>query len=230
MYLTIGQLLPWVYNLYVIHALYKPTKISSSKFIFLYKRKMQIKKIGHAGTLDPLAEGVLIVLTDQDTKRQAEFMHLDKEYIAKIAFGIDSPTYDLEGDITFTNLVLSKDEILSKLKDMIGEIEQRVPAFSAVSVKGNRLYKLARRGQINVAELPVRKVKIHSIDMLDFSKQVVDIKEEMHSLLVLECKISCGSGTYIRSIAHDLSGVLVGLVRTKVGPYTIEDAQRFTYL
>lgn len=189
------------------------------------------EKVGHAGTLDPLAEGVLIVLTGRDTKKQAEIMEMEKEYVAEISFGASSPTYDLEGTLSFSKIpddldVEKKlDELLPKY---LGEIKQTVPPHSAVKVKGKRLYKKARSGKLSTAELPSKKITIRNITKLDFYK--------IENLPTVKLKISCSKGTYIRSLAHDLGkdldvgGVLISLVRTRVGDYLIEQSKRIPEL
>lgn len=181
------------------------------------------RKVGHAGTLDPLAEGVLLILTDNDTKRQEEFMAMEKEYVCEISFGASSPTYDLEGELTYhdvkDDLGLWRD-LEGLLPKYTGEIIQKVPPYSAVKVKGKPLYKKARRGEISQDQLPSRKVTVYEIEMLDHYKK--------NNLPTIKLKVTCSKGTYIRSLAHDLGedlgvgGVLTGLVRTRVGRYTID--------
>ena len=185
-------------------------------------------KIGHAGTLDPLAEGVLIVLTDNDTKRQAEFMAMEKEYRATIAFGVSSPTYDLEGPLTFFEPKMRVEELQQKLQEVIpsfiGTINQQVPAYSAVKVQGQRLYKVARRG--DPASLPSREVSIHSITVDKFDSITI----EGAAFPTITLTIKCGKGTYIRSLASDLGqavgvpAVLTNLVRTRVGDFDISNS------
>lgn len=187
-------------------------------------------KVGHAGTLDPLAEGVLIVLTQHDTKKQDLLMHKPKEYIAEIAFGAESVTYDLEGTLTYFELPLSPVELRGQLETLvpafIGEIEQRVPAYSATKIEGNRLYKLSRQGEDVSSILPVKKITIHEFEILDFFETTVGEK----LLPILKCRVVCSSGTYLRSIAHDLGerlgtgGVLKSLVRSRVGEYTLSES------
>ena len=187
-------------------------------------------KVGHAGTLDPLAEGVLIVLTDNDTKKQNNFMSMDKEYLAEISFGASSTTFDLEGEITYLNIPEDMD-ILSEFKGImkkyLGEIDQTVPYYSAVKVKGKKLYELARKNK-PVDKLPKKKVKINSIEILDFYT-----KDNLPTVKLL---INCSKGTYIRSLANDIGedlgvgGILVNLVRTKVGIYTAEESVKISEL
>ncbi len=206
--------------------IYKPKNWTSFDVVAKLRGILGIKKIGHAGTLDPLAEGVLIVLTEGDTKKQDELMHRDKEYKAKIAFKIDSPTYDLEGPVEFLDHAPTKEQIINCIPKFIGDIEQTVPPYSAVKVKGKPLYKMARRNELSEAELPVKKVKIFSIDIMDFKDEPVEVNSKSIKLPVLTCIVKCSSGTYIRSLAHDLGGVLVELIRTRVGEFRIEDAVR----
>jgi len=189
------------------------------------------RKVGHAGTLDPLAEGVLIILTDGDTKKQQDFMRLEKEYVCEISFGAASPTYDLEGPLSYKDIPRDLDierELEILLPKYIGEIEQRVPPYSAVKVQGKPLYKKARAGQLVEGELPFKKVTIFNIEKLGYYQK--------NNLPTVNLKISCSKGTYIRSLAHDLGedlgvgGVLVSLVRTKIGDYTVEAAKKVTEL
>lgn len=189
-------------------------------------------KVGHAGTLDPLAEGVLLVLTDKDTKKQSEFMQLPKEYLAKVAFGASSASYDLETPLNFApeapSLEKLREQLPAALKIFIGEIEQTVPPYSAVKVNGKRLYREARKRELAKSELPVKRITIYSIEMISIVEEKISDYEIL--LPVLTCLVTCSSGTYIRSLAHDLgeqldtTGVLVALTRTKVGDYTLEDS------
>jgi tRNA pseudouridine55 synthase len=216
--------------------------VAKIRGILRSRRGVRKIKIGHAGTLDPLATGVLIVLTDKDTKRQPEFMQMKKEYVAKIAFGATSKTYDLEGRLVLANDYTINSQTLAELTakldvilpKYIGEIAQTVPPYSAVKVNGKRLYKQARADKVAPEALPVKKVHIYGIDVLSFEVTKFTQSDLTCSLPALTCKISCGKGTYIRSLAHDLGkelgvgGVLIDLVRTKVGVYAIETAQELS--
>lgn len=185
-------------------------------------------KVGHAGTLDPLATGVLIVLTDGDTKKQDDFLNKDKTYVAEISFGAESETYDLEAELKFNKIPKDLD-IKTKLKGLLpkytGSIDQQVPKYSAVKVSGERLYKQARKNK-PISKLPVKKVKINEIKLLDYY-----IKNDLPTVTL---EINCSKGTYIRSLAHDLGndlgigGVLIALLRTKVGDYILEDSRSIT--
>ncbi len=187
-------------------------------------------KVGHAGTLDPLAEGVLLVLTQHDTKKQDLIMNKPKEYIAEIAFGAESATYDLEGNLEYFELNRTPTELRKQIEELIpefvGEIEQKVPAYSAAKIDGKRLYKLSRQGEDVSDVLPVKTINIHEFEVLEFFESTVGER----LLPVLKCRVVCGSGTYLRSIAHDLGerlgtgGVLTSLVRSRVGEYTLSDS------
>lgn len=200
------------------------------------------RKVGHAGTLDPLAEGVLVVLTDEDTKKQDEFTKMKKEYIAKIAFGITTPTYDLEilPDVREKQISLedAKKGLGKILPKYIGDIDQKVPAYSAAKVEGKRLYKEARAGRIKEDSLPVKRITIYNIEVLEWSEEEFETKNEgeKQKFPVVKIKVECSSGTYIRSLAHDLGeelgtgAVMTSLVRTKVGDFTVEQAKKATEL
>lgn len=132
----------------MIFNVYKEKNWTSFDVVKKLRSVLGVKKIGHAGTLDPLAEGVLVVLTDKDTKKQDEIMRLDKEYKACIAFGATSPTYDLEGDLTFYDIPAGFDlekELAVFLPKYIGKFEQTAPPYSAKKVKGKKLYERMRR-------------------------------------------------------------------------------------
>ena len=198
------------------------------------------RKVGHAGTLDPLAEGVLLILTDEDTKKQSEFMKMKKEYEAKIAFGITTPTYDLEILPGISDKQMGLDEVKIAVEKVlpkyIGEIDQKVPSYSAVKVEGKRLYKQARSGTVDEDKLPVKRVTIYNIEILGWEEEIIETKEGAKEFTVVTMKVECSSGTYIRSLAHDLGedlgtgGVLVGLIRTRVGEFKISNVKKITEL
>lgn len=206
------------------------------------------KKVGHAGTLDPLAEGVLIVLTDADTKRQDEFMGMKKEYLVKIAFGYESDSHDLGTPIRLFHKevsdVLTRDILEDILQKYIGKIKQQVPAYSAVHVAGQRLYKVARDRTLKETtteqniesvfiKLPYKEIEIYDIKVCSFnSNEVLDYPInyiEQVICTIAELKVICGKGTYIRSLVRDIGkdlnygAVATSLIRTKVGDYSIED-------
>jgi len=198
------------------------------------------RKVGHAGTLDPLAEGVLIVLTDEDTKKQSEFMKMKKEYEAKIAFGLTTPMYDLEVLPDISDKQMGLDEVKGEfekiLPNYIGEISQKVPGYSAVKVEGKRLYKQARSGSIDEDKLPVKSVTIYNIEVLGWVEEKIKTKDGSKEFPVVTMKIECSSGTYIRSLAHDLGedlgtgAVMTSLIRTRIGDFKVTDSKKITEL
>ena len=197
--------------------IYKQKGWTSFDVVAKLKGILGTKKIGHAGTLDPLAEGVLIILTHKDTKKQNEHMHTKKEYIADIALGLDSDSYDLE-TLLRESIVPTDVEDLPKY---IGFIIQTVPPYSAIKVSGRRLYKSARSGNINKESLPSREVEIFELEKLEEYKKNFG---KFKNITVIKLKIVCSSGFYVRSFAHDIGGVLVSLIRTKVGNFDAKDA------
>jgi tRNA pseudouridine55 synthase len=215
--------------------IYKPKTWTSFDVVAKLKHLLNTKKVGHAGTLDPLAEGVLLVLTDKDTKRQDEFMHLQKEYIAEFTFGIRTETFDLEQlpSLAETSQPVTADQITSALPYFIGELDQMVPAYSAVKVDGNPLYKKARQGTIDqLSALPVKRITIFDITMLDFYSKQINTTSGIQTLPTVKLKITCSSGTYIRALVRDLGNklntqaVMTSLIRSKVGDLDIKDSQR----
>ncbi|MCP4230885.1 MAG: tRNA pseudouridine(55) synthase TruB [bacterium] len=196
----------------------KPSGPTSSDIVTYIRKKLRVKKAGHCGTLDPAASGVLLVVFGKAT-RLAEYTNdYRKRYEAVIHLGITTDTDDAEGVIIVESEPpeIGKNELSAVLSGFIGEIEQRVPAYSAVKVGGERLYKKARRG--DDIDAPVRRVAIYDIEILDFA------------LPKIWLSIECGSGTYIRSLARDIGerlgcgAHLAGLIRTGVGPYSLDTA------
>jgi tRNA pseudouridine55 synthase len=223
---------------------YKEKGWTSFDVVAKLRGVLGLKKVGHAGTLDPLAEGVLLVLTGKDRKKQEELMKLPKEYRCEIAFGAITATYDLEEDLQVSKKVPDLGELKRRvekiLPNYLGRISQTAPPYSAKKVRGKRLYKIAREGKVKEAELPRKKVEIHDFEILGFSEKEFAVSDDRPkkkiSLPVVKCLIKCSSGTYIRSIAHDLGedlgygGVLTNLVRTKVGEYTVEKSKRVSQI
>ncbi len=201
-----------------VQAFWKPVGWSSFDVIRKLKRYLRGVKIGHAGTLDPFAEGILIVCFGKSTSRQAELMALPKEYIAEVKLGIATDTLDPEGNIIERAEVppMSAGLLSSISKRFVGEIEQVPPMYSALKHKGVPLYKLARKGK--VVERKARKALIHSIDVSDYSSTSFSMR------------VVCGKGTYIRSLAYDMAtelgtvGYVTKLIRTKVGDFGKENA------
>lgn len=187
----------------------------------LLKEKFSFKKIkvGHAGTLDPLATGLLVICTGKSTKMISEIQNQKKEYTGELTIGATTPSYDLETEIDnrYDISNISESDIFSKTKLFIGEIFQKPPIFSAIKVKGERLYEKARRGEkINIKK---RKITIYNFKLTEI------LLPKIHFI------IECSKGTYIRSIAHDFgkslnSGAhLSKLVRTKIGEFDLKDAK-----
>jgi tRNA pseudouridine55 synthase len=209
--------------------IYKQVGVTSHDVVAQVRRALKIKQVGHAGTLDPFAEGVLPIAVGKAT-RLLEFLNDDKEYIATVKFGTATTTYDLEGEITFTSdKPVSAVQIRAALKDFEGEILQTPPAYSAIKVKGKKLYEYARKGE--TIEVEPRRVTVHEIELLS-CHPALDAGSQRYrnkSGMTYQIRIACSKGTYIRSIAHELGqklGVgahLVKLVRTKAGPFKIKD-------
>ena len=181
-------------------------------------------KVGHAGTLDPLATGLVILCTGKWTKRIEEFMAQDKEYVAEIHFGQVTPSYDLEtepaGDYPIEHI--NRQYLEKVLEQFKGTIQQVPPAYSAIRVDGDRAYKKVRNGDVPV--MPSREVVIDELEILEFNLPVVRLR------------IACSKGTYIRSLAHDIgqacqSGAyLSGLRRTRSGQFNVADANNLEEL
>lgn len=206
---------------------YKPKNKTSYDIIRTLKKKFPSKKIGHGGTLDPIARGVLVVaIGRENTKKLHQVLKKNKkEYIAKILLGLESNTYDITGKIKKNNIQNwpRKKDILQALENFKGEILQKPPIFSAVKVSGVPAYNLARRGK-NL-NLKSKKVFVFEIKLLSFKKRK-DIAE-------LRIKMLVSSGFYVRSFANDLGrafktgAVLKDLIRTKVGSFSIHQSISF---
>lgn len=175
-------------------------------------------KVGHTGTLDPFATGLLILMTGKNTKKCQEFLKLDKVYEATIKLGAKSTTGDPEGELTEQKIETPPPltEVEKVVQTFTGEIDQKLPAFSAVKIDGERAYKLARKGK--KVDMPTRKVTIYKIEILNYS----------FPLLKIRCHVS--SGTYIRTLGEDIGeklktgAYLTALCRLKIGAYDIKDA------
>ncbi len=198
----------------------KPLGLSSAQVCARVRRHTEGAKVGHAGTLDPLATGVLVLCLGKATKSIEQLMATEKRYRTTIDLSAFSTTDDAEGERTSVQVDTPppRAQIEQVLREQFaGEIMQTPPAFSAIKVDGKRAYKLARKGE--APELRARPVLIHAIDVLSYEWPL------------LELDIRCGKGTYIRSIARDLGkaigtgGMLAALQRTAVGPYTIDNAR-----
>ena len=201
---------------------YKPVGKTSHDVVAYFRQLLKIKQIGHTGTLDPFAEGVLPICIGKAT-RLIEYLPDDKAYLAFVQFGKSTDTYDTEGKITFeSNIKITEEDICKCLKNLEGDIEQYPPIYSAIKIDGKKLYEYAREGK--QVEIKPRKVTIKNIQLktFNFAKQTAEIY------------IECSKGTYIRSIANDLGqklgcgGHLYKLIRTKAGKFTIENSMKMT--
>lgn len=196
----------------------KPASWTSFDVVKKIRSLTGIKKIGHAGTLDPFATGLLLVCTGRATKKVTELIRLPKEYIGEIEFGYETDTMDLTGGKIkeADPPLLNQKKIQITLEGFRGKTQQEIPSYSAVKYKGRRLYKRARKGE----EIPqlFREIMIYDIELLEIKDRSIVIR------------IECGSGTYVRTLARDIArkldtaGHLKTLVRTRIGDYTLNDA------
>jgi len=179
---------------------------------------IKVKKVGHAGTLDPLATGLLIICTGKFTKKINEYMAREKEYTGSFTLGAVTPTYDLESEPVQVKSVesISSEQIFNATQKFTGEILQTPPAHSAIKVEGKRVYELARKGQ--EVKLEPRKITIKEFEITGID------------LPVVQFRVVCSTGTYIRSLANDFGQVLgcgaylSGLCRTRIGEFLLSDA------
>lgn len=197
---------------------YKPKGITSHDVVSVLRRITKVKQIGHTGTLDPFAEGVLPICIGKAT-RLIEYLDDDKAYTGTIQLGSSTTTYDLEGEeVNFSDKKVTLNEIEAALDKFRGEIKQLPPIYSAIKVNGKKLYEYAREGK--EVKIEPRRVNISKLEILEY--------DETNRRLTLH--IECSKGTYIRSIAHDLGtelttfGHLVKLVRVKAGMFEVNNA------
>lgn len=196
----------------------KPQGPTSHDVVSFLRKKLKVKKVGHAGTLDPEATGLLILLIGQATKESNRFLNSAKSYEVKCRLGITTDTDDAAGKVLKTGSVggLKTAEIKNVINSFCGEIKQVVPRYSAIKLKGKKLYELARQGK--VVELPERKVTIYSIRIKNISLPDIDFA------------VDCSKGTYIRSLCRDIGeklgcgGCVWKLRRTASLPYTVREA------
>ncbi len=197
---------------------YKPKGKTSHDVVAILRRVTKIKQIGHTGTLDPFAEGVLPICIGKAT-RLIEYLKDDKAYVATVQLGSSTSTYDIEGEVVKTSdNKVDLSEIESALEKFRGDIEQLPPIYSAIKVNGKKLYEYARKGE--EVEIKPRQVTINELKVLNF-----DFESRQ-----LELYVDCSKGTYIRSIANDLGevlgvyGHLIKLVRVKAGKFLVENS------
>ena len=198
--------------------LYKPKGVSSAYVLNAVKRSIRGEIVGHMGTLDPLASGVLPVAIGKSTRLFDYLLDKKKVYIATFAFGYQTDTLDLEGKVEKTSdFIPDIDRVISESKKLIGEIMQKPPIYSAKCVNGKRSYELARKGE--VVDLPPKKVVINDVSIL-----------EQISKTEFKIRIECKGGTYIRSIARDLGelcsscATMTALERVESGIFTVENS------
>lgn len=202
----------------------KPYQWTSFDVVNKLRYKLKIKKIGHAGTLDPLATGLLIICTGKMTKKINEFMGLEKEYTGKFVLGQVTPSYDLETAVTETKDIshLTEQQIRETAKQFTGILQQVPPVHSAIKIGGKRAYKIARQGkelELKPREVEIKEFEITTIELPEVSFRVV-----------------CSKGTYIRSLAHDYGkalgtgAYLTGLCRTRIGGFLLKDALSLDYI
>jgi tRNA pseudouridine55 synthase len=196
----------------------KPAGMTSHAVVAQARRGLAVKKVGHAGTLDPLATGVLVLCLGAATRLSEYVMHQTKQYRAQIHLGITTTTYDAEGEVLAerdaAHVTLA--DVIEKAAQFVGQIQQIPPMYSAIKQEGRKLYQLARAGEMVVLE--PRTVQIDVLTVVDWAPPVVTLD------------ITCSAGTYIRSLAHDLGaalgtgGYLAGLTRTASGSFLLADA------
>jgi tRNA pseudouridine55 synthase len=197
----------------------KPRGITSHDVVNFIRRKFNIKRVGHAGTLDPMATGVLVMLLGKATKLSNTFTNQDKEYVAKVYFGKSTDTQDAYGKVIEEKAIdgLDPEDIKKALDNFRGDIEQIPPMVSAIKHKGKKLYQLARSGK--TVEREPRKIRISGIEILEFK------------FPELTFRVKCSKGTYVRTLCEDIGRFLgvpshmSGLVRTKSGDFLLEDSK-----
>lgn len=199
----------------MILAFWKPKGPTSFKFLYQIKKIAGTRKVGHAGTLDPLAEGILIVaIGRQSTKKLATEVKKEKEYLANIKLGEESTTDDEEGEKTKWDVknIPTLSEIEEVIKSFIGKIKQTPPLYSAIKIQGKEAYKFARKGR--AVNLESREVEVKNLEILEYEWPILKIK------------VTTGPGVYIRSLARDIGkklkvgGYIKELTRTRVGEFT----------
>ncbi len=196
----------------------KPKGLGSSSLVYKLRRMLGTKDIGHCGTLDPLAEGLMIIVIGKALKISRFLLENRKEYIATLKLGILTPTLDLESEIVEKKEVpnYSEKEIKDVLESFLGKSFQTPPLYSALSVNGKKLYEYARSNQ--KVEVKSREIEIHNITLLEFKEDEIKFK------------VDCSKGTYIRSLCLDIAkklnniGCMTSLIRTKSGEYLIENS------
>ena len=195
----------------------KPSGITSRDVVNTISKKLNTKKVGHTGTLDPLAEGVLVVCVNKGTKLVELLTNHEKDYIATVKLGIETDTLDITGTVQKEEkVVVDKDKLINTLNNFNKEYEQEVPLYSAVKINGKKLYEYAREGK--TVALPKKMVIIRDVNLIDFNGDTFTFS------------VHVSKGTYIRSLIRDICtelgvcGTMTKLVRTKQGDYSLDDA------
>jgi tRNA pseudouridine55 synthase len=212
----------------------KPKGISSFTVIRKLRRLTGIRKMGHAGTLDPLASGLMLIGVEKGTKSIADLVGLDKEYVAEVLIGEKRSTGDMEGEVLMSREYASditKEKILEELTSLVGELMLPVSAYSAIKKDGVPMYKRARsaekKGEV-VEDVPKRAMKVYEAELL----KIKEVKSSKEKRLLVVVRFKVGSGTYVRSLGEELGrrlgypATLANLRRTKVGEYKVEEAKQ----
>jgi tRNA pseudouridine55 synthase len=194
----------------------KPAGPSSFAIVAALRRRTRART-GHAGTLDPFATGLLVLLSGAATRLAPCFVGLDKRYLTDVDLTSTTSTGDPEGDVLEEHGPPARAELEARLAGLRGEIELPIPAASAVKIGGERAYKLARRGV--AVEMPLRRSLVHSLDVIAYSG-------ETDAVTAVQLELHVSSGTYVRAIAQALGGHCTSLRRTAVGPFGVEEAAR----
>jgi tRNA pseudouridine55 synthase len=247
----------------VVFAVFKPVGLTPLDMVVKLKEKrseLRNEKIGYAGRLDPMAEGVLLLLVGEENKRRQKYLGLDKTYRAEVCFGVETDTYDILGiikDVFRNSLMVTREELESVLNSSVGKSRQKYPPYSSKTIEGVRMYKLAREGKLDDLQIPEKEVEIYrikleelqSIDAATFKSQILnklklvngDFRQDKilkswkqffeqnkkDQFQIATIDISCSSGTYIRSLAHEIGkklgtgAFLYNLTRTSVGQHNL---------
>ncbi len=216
----------------------KPLGWSSHQVVNWVRQQTGEQRVGHTGTLDPLATGLLIVLVGrQATKRQQEYLKLDKQYTWQARLGVTSDTFDSTGELVQTATVtqlqaLTEASVEAAIRTFTGTITQTVPAYSAIKRGGKKLYQLARSGTLDMSTLPARSVEIYTHELGEFGWQYDPTNPWQGDSLLMRGTVHCSSGTYVRTLVHDLGqllgvgAVMTGLRRTAIGSYNLDSAEK----
>ncbi len=201
----------------------KPAGMTSHDVVDAVRRIAHTRKVGHAGTLDPFATGLLLVAVGPATKSIAQFVGMDKEYEAEFVLGATSTTDDPEGEIRVQGGTVDLDALTTAMQTFVGEIEQIPPDYSAIKIGGQKMYNAARKGK--PLDAPARTVRIDLFELRSMHEATADTP------CTISVRIVCGSGTYIRALARDLGaklgvgGYVTKLRRTVIGPFNVTEAK-----